>query len=73
MNQVIPANFTVHFSSDLGGTFEGFILNWSCTQWGEWNPLYDGSCRSEKRPANNGETTIGELQYKSNTICRKFT
>ena len=77
VNQIVPTNFTVYF---MARSFSGwrdadveFLLNWSCTQWGEWTPFYDGTCRTHvKRPSNNGQTTIGDLKYKSMSTCRKL-
>ena len=73
VNQVLPNNFTVYYESDYSGTDEGFILNWSCTQWGEWTQASDWTCNQEKRPIQNGTETIGRLKYKiNNSSCGKF-
>ena len=70
MNQIVPNNFTVHFESGQSGTDKGFVLNWSCTQWGEWAQATDGTCNQEIRPIENGENTIGNLKYrKNNSTC----
>ena len=63
----------VYFSSSRKYTDEGFILHWSCTEWGEWTELYDGTCREGKRPVRNGTNTTGHLKFrKSMSNCGKF-
>ena len=72
VNQIVSKNFTIYFASNLHYTDKGFILNWSCTEWGEWNKL-DGTCNEEKRPIINGTETVGLLKYrKSNSTCSKL-
>ena len=65
-------NFTVAFLSDSYGTSKGFDLHWSCTQWGEWQPIRDETCRNVRRPLNNGTMTTGLLMYERNETCSKF-
>ena len=71
VNQIVPANFTVRFSPSWQRTDANFVLNWRCTNWGEWNRASDGTCREEKRPVYNGENTVGHLKYRDST-CSKF-
>ena len=72
INQIVPTNFTVYFNSDFSETHDGFILNWNCTNWGEWSQAKDGTCNQERRPIRNGEKTNGHLKYrKNNSTCRK--
>ena len=74
INQIVSTNFTVGFLSDGSITDEGFILNWSCTQWGEWTQSEAGICFQEKRPIINGRNTTGILKYNyKNSTCGKFT
>ena len=73
VNQVVPNNFTVNFVSGTVLSDQGFILNWRCTEWGEWNLASDGSCREEQRPRINGLATIGHLKYRiTNLTCGNF-
>ena len=73
VNQIVSGDFTIYFASDATGTDEGFVLNWSCTEWGEWTQTFDGTCRDVKRPIINGLDTIGHLKYRfSNSTCSKF-
>ena len=73
VNQIVSKNFTIYFSSNESGTDKGFILNWSCTQWAEWDQASDGTCNQEIRPKNNGKGTIGSFKYrKSNSTCSKL-
>ena len=65
VNQIVRSLFTIHFKSTAFGEDEGFILNWTCTEWGEWNQALDGTCTQEKRPVNNGTKTIGHLKTRS--------
>ena len=71
VNQIVPQNFIIQFISDYNGTDEGFILNWSCTEWGEWTQVTDGTCDYERRPIINGTNVVGELDQKSNSTCSK--
>ena len=72
INQIVPTNFTVYFNSDYSETDDGFILNWNCTNWGEWSQAKDGTCNQERRPIRNGEKTKGHLKYRNNnSTCRK--
>ena len=64
INQIVSNNFTVYFSSDRSVSDHGFILNWNCTEWGEWNRRSDGSCIEEKRPNKNGTETIGHIKSR---------
>ena len=70
INQIVPANFTI--SLKLGDYTPTTSLQWSCTQWGEWTPSNDGTCRYVKRPLYNGTMTRGQLQYKLNQTCSKY-
>ena len=70
---ILPTNFTVKFITpswvkDVG---EGFMLYWSCTQWGEWERLDNGNCGFVKRPLHNGTRTRGILKYKYDETCSK--
>ena len=70
---ILSTNFTVAFQSDGFNTYEfntGFLLYWSCTQWGEWTPL-DGTCSHVMRPLHNGTMTTGLLKYKRSESCSK--
>ena len=72
VNQIVPSNFTVYFESDNYRTYNGFILNWSCTQWGEWTQMdSDGTCNQEMRPIQNGTDAIGHLKFRKNSTCGK--
>ena len=76
VNQIVPADFTIRFISggygSYYGTNDGFILNWNCTEWGEWKNI-DGTCNQERRPINNGTTTVGNLKNKKiDAICSKL-
>ena len=73
VNQIVNKNFTIYFQSDYYGTDEGFIIRWSCTEWAEWSRIIgDGTCNEEKRPIENGQSTIGHLKYrKNNSTCGK--
>ena len=71
INQIVPTNFTVYFVSDDYHTAAGFVLNWTCTEWGEWTNLNDGTCTMVKRPLYNGTTTTGHLKYRQ-TYCSKL-
>ena len=73
VNQIVATNVLVRFSSDAANSYQGFILSWHCTQWGEWNPLFDGTCRTHvRRPISNGRTTIGDIKTKSMSPCCKL-
>ena len=72
VNQIVPKNFTINFSSDKFKTDKGFIIKWSCTEWAEWDQASDGTCNEEKRPIINGNETVGLLKYrKLNSTCSK--
>ena len=71
IDTILPTNFTVEFYSDEWGTGEGFLLYWSCTQWGEWTPAYNGNCEHVMRPLHNGTMTNGPMKYKRNKTCSK--
>ena len=68
---ILSTNFTVAFQADPLIHMKGFVLNWSCTQWGEWARSKDGNCGYEMRPLHNGTMTRGLLKYKSNETCGK--
>ena len=72
VNQIVSTNFTVEFLSDGSITDEGFILNWSCTQWGEWTQLEGGICYQQRRPINNGTDTVGNFKYRKSANCGMF-
>ena len=77
INQIVPNNFTVYFSSNnytpKDFINEGFILNWNCSQWGEWAQEYvysEGTCKDVRRPIENGINIVGRLKYrKANSTC----
>ena len=71
IDTILPTNFTVEFDSDEWGTGEGFLLYWSCTQWGEWTRLDNGNCGYVRRPLHNGTRTTGMLKYKVIESCSK--
>ena len=77
---ILSTNFTVSYHSILdrgdyihynGNTEKVFLLQWSCTEWGEWTPTNDGTCRHVIRPLHNGTRTKGALKYKRNETCSK--
>ena len=69
VNQIVSKDFEIYFTSSVN---EILILNWSCTEWGEWNQASDGSCREEMRPINNGAKTVGNIKYRNNnSTCSK--
>ena len=70
INQIVPTNFTISINSNDYSS--NTTLHWSCTQWGEWTSLRDGSCRCVIRPVHNGTMTRGLLKYKLNENCSKF-
>ena len=88
INQIVPKNFTVYFSSDERETDEGFILNWSCVDfelfWSEWDQLSDGTCNQQRKLISNQihnflygsemESLIGPtIQYRNpNGSCGKL-
>ena len=72
IDTILSTNFTVTFNSDSRRTGTGFVLHWSCTQWGEWEPSRDGTCRHVRRPLQNGAMTTGRLMYKRNETCSKL-
>ena len=53
VNQIVSTNFTVEFLSDGSITDEGFILNWNCTQWGEWTHRIDESGKDHHPDAHD--------------------
>ena len=69
IDTILPTNFTVEFHSDSGMTGEGFMLDWNCTQWGEWER--SDTCGYVMRPLHNGTMTTGKLKYKYNETCSK--
>ena len=71
INQVVRTNFTISIKSSdyLSNT----TLHWSCTQWGEWTSRRDGTCGYVIRPLHDGEMARGQLQYKFNQTCSKFS
>ena len=71
MDTILSTNFTVDFESDWMNTYKGFSLYWSCTEWGEWERLYNGNCDYVMRPLHNGTMTNGLLKYKRNETCSK--
>ena len=73
IDTILPTNFTVEFYSDAWGTGGGFMLYWSCTQWGEWERLYNGNCGYVMRPLHNGTMTDGILKYKTSETCSKYS
>ena len=63
INQIVPKDFIIHFSSDGVGTDDGFILSWICADfdlyWSDWKLFWsDGSCNEERRLIGNGLTDI---------------
>lgn len=76
IDTIISTNFTVIFSSDSTATAKGFILNWHClTQWEEWTPLGDGTCRETEGllPPYHGPDLKYRNKYRQrNETCRKF-
>ena len=81
IDTILSTNFTVAFQSGLipvsasgDSTYvskKGILLYWSCTQWGEWEPLDNGNCGLVKRPSDNGTMTTGLLKYKVSETCSK--
>ena len=74
IDTILFSNFTVTFQSDGSNTYglnKGFLLSWSCTQWGEWAGLDSGNCGYVRRPLHNGTMTDGLLKYKSSDMCSK--
>ena len=74
IDTILSTNFTVGYNLDGENTDvinKGFLLNWSCTQWGEWEPLDNGNCGLVKRPLDNGTMTTGRLKYKVSETCSK--
>ena len=71
IDTILPTNFTVTFHSDDRVTDEGFMLYWSCTQWGEWERFDNGNCGYVIRPLHNGTMSSGLLKYKYNETCSK--
>ena len=88
VNQIVSNNFTVYFSSDNYDTYEGFILNWTCSyfvlSWSEWaQELSNGTCNQERHLIGNGTegllfgsevvSLIGPtIQYKGHGICGAY-
>ena len=76
IDTILSPNFTVAFQSDGSENYsvgfnKGFVLHWSCTQWGEWTRLKNGNCGYERRPLHNGTKTTGPLKYKFSETCSK--
>ena len=74
IDTILSTNFTVGYNLDGVNTDvinKGFLLDWSCTQWGEWEPLDNGNCGLVKRPSDNGTMTTGPLKYKASKTCSK--
>ena len=70
INQIVPTNVTVSITS--GEYWPTTSLHWNCTQWGEWTPSRDGTCRYVIRPLYDEAMTRGKFQYKLNQTCSKF-
>ena len=62
INQIVPPNFTVSFTSDESETRSGFVLHWYCTTaqftWTEWTQAEDGSCNEHSKLADNGTAVV---------------
>ena len=81
IDTILSTNFTVAFQSGYDPGFEswdstdvfkkGILLYWSCTQWGEWEPLDNGNCGYVRRPLHNGTMTTGLMKYKVSETCSK--
>ena len=73
VNQIVPKNFTIQFTSNNEHTYEGFILNWSCVDlfWSEWNQASDGTCNLERKKIKNkfGPTEYTVEYKKPNESC----
>ena len=69
IDQVVSTNFTISMETPSSTS-----LNFSCTQWGEWETFDDdGTCRTfVMKPLHNWQNTKGVLEYKRNTTCCKF-
>ena len=74
IDTILSSNFSVAYQLDGFNTDvidKGFLLDWSCTQWGEWTQLDNGNCGLVKRPLDNGTMTTGRLKYKVSETCSK--
>ena len=79
IDTILSTNFSVAFQSDgfnMDGFTKGFLLHWSCTEWGEWERSDDGTCRHVMKilpnwTSPNGIMTRGFLKYKLNETCSK--
>ena len=69
IDTILSTNFTVAYRLD--GDDKGFLLYWSCTQWGEWARLDNGNCGYVMGPLHNGTMTTGLLKYKASETCSK--
>ena len=77
IDTILSTNFTVVFQSDESETDNGFVLNWNClSQWNEWTPLGDGTCKDAigTQPPYNGSDLEYQTKYrKSNETCSTLT
>ena len=63
INQLVPKSFIIYFNSFYAVPDDGFVLNWRCTEWGDWTDL-SGTCNQVRRPSTNEQNLIGELDYR---------
>lgn len=76
INRIVnDANFTITFQSGVWGTAAGFVLNWKCTEWGQWSVLADGTCRQVMKPRFDSSTMSHTyFRYrKSNKTCSELS
>ena len=85
VNQIVPTNFTVNFTSSTYTAYPGFHLNWGCVElsWSEWGQSTDGLCNWERKKIYNESLSSvfglemqslleGATEYRQpHTSCRK--
>ena len=63
INQLVPNNVIVYFAANSFDTEDGFILNWTCSDfgdlsWAEWTQLTDGTCNQQRKLSFNGSLEL---------------
>ena len=71
INTILPTNFTVAFLSWGRASDRSFVLHWSCTEFGEWTPAIDGTCRHVQKPLHQGTSANEFWKYKLFETCGK--